>query len=189
MHFLKILLLPFVRDVHQSKSNRKGRMFGSLFIIGTIFFTISCSSQESRENFDTLLCWLRPSCLPSQSSSTRSYPPRQTQVSSSSPILPTHSPPPCRTTLKTTVTAKNPSITISYIEPTTQADGAQLTNLAMTTIYQDIGNGFVKTKDVPATSPEGGGKIIETLSIPVDPEEEKETTICVTSTNSVGQEG
>jgi hypothetical protein len=47
-------------------------------------------------------------------------------------------------------------VTVSYLEPTTKANGEALTNLAKTTIYHDLGKGLVKYKDIPATNPEGG---------------------------------
>ncbi|GJL56482.1 MAG: hypothetical protein NPIRA02_36140 [Nitrospirales bacterium] len=98
------------------------------------------------------------------------------------------SPPPCITTVKAIVTKHQPSITISYVEPNTRIDGSPLRTLAKTTIYHNLGNGFKKTKDVPATNPKGGGTITETLAIDVGPRKQVETTICVTATNQSGQE-
>ena len=88
-----------------------------------------------------------------------------------------------------TITAQNPSITVSYKEPTTRADGTPLTNLAKTTIYRNQGSGFIRTKEVPATNAKGGGQISETVLIQVGPDQSIDTTICVTATNSFGQEG
>ena len=156
------------------------------FLFGMFLILASCSSQESKDNFDTLLCWLRPSCLPSQSSSSRSRPPRHVPAPQAQTIP---APPPCLTTARTTVTDKKQSITIAYTEPTTQADGSPLTNLAKTSIYRNHGNGFIRTKEIPATNPKGGGQISETVFIAVGPGETIETTICVTATNSLGQEG
>ncbi len=155
-------------------------------VLSVILFLGGCSSQESKDSFDTLLCWLRPSCLPSHSSSARSRPSRHihTPPAQQIPV-----PPPCRTTAKTTITAKNQSVAISYTEPTTQADGSPLTNLAKTSIYRNHGKGFIRTKDVPATNAKGGGQITETVFIAVGPGETLETTICVTATNSLGVEG
>jgi len=64
-----------------------------------------------------------------------------------------------------------------------------LHNLAKTTIYYDLGNGFIKSKDIPATNPKGGGTITETFSIDVSPRKDVEATICVTATNQSGKEG
>ena len=155
---------------------------------GLLLILTGCSSQNSKDNLDTLLCWLRPSCLPSHAPATRSHPPPRAQTTPVKSLIP-ESPPPCLTTAKTTVTSKQPSITISYVEPTTQVDGTPLTNLAKTSIYRNAGKGFIKTKDVPATSGMGGGKITETLSVAVDPGQSIDLTICVTATNNLGVEG
>ena len=90
----------------------------------------------------------------------------------------------CQTLARTTVSAGKPSLTISYTEPTTRADGAPLTDLASTTIYYDVGQGFIKAKAVPATSPQGGGTIKESIQVPVQSPSPVETTICVTATNT-----
>ena len=95
----------------------------------------------------------------------------------------------CRTLAKTTVSAAKPSISVSYSEPTTRADGSPLTNLAKTTIYYDLGNGLVKAKDILATNPTGGGKVSETLQVPLKPGERITATICVTATDVEGREG
>ncbi len=87
------------------------------------------------------------------------------------------------------IQAAKPYITVSYVEPTTQANGQALTNLAKTTIYQDQGKGFVKYKDIPATKPEGGGKIQEKIHYEIPEGTRLGTTICVTATNTNGQEG
>ena len=166
--------------------NRLITQANRLLFLGMILLLAGCSSQDSRGSFDTLLCWLRPSCLPSDSASTRSFPPRRVSAPRSQTI---QAPPPCHTTVKTTITDKKPSITISYIEPTTQTDGTPLTNLAKTSIYRNYGNGFIKTKDIPATNAKGGGRISEIVSFAVGPGEKIDTTICVTATNSLGQEG
>ncbi len=80
-------------------------------------------------------------------------------------------------------------MTVSYVEPTTKANGEALTNLAKTTIYHDLGKGLVKYKDIPATSPEGGGEIQEKISFTVKTGTSIQVTICVTATNTNGQEG
>ncbi|WP_447971121.1 hypothetical protein [Nitrospira sp. M1] len=144
---------------------------------------------------DSFLCWLRPSCLPNQSTSSpqpsSATPKRPKNVATHRQVATPKQPsrPPCVTTVKTIVTKHQPSITISYIEPDTRADGTPLHDLAKTTIYHNQGNGFIKTKDVPATNPKGGGTITETLSIDVNPRKHVETTICVTATNQSGNEG
>jgi hypothetical protein len=43
-------------------------------------------------------------------------------------------------------------------------------------------------KEVPATSPSGGGKISEVLEFPISGEQEMQINICVTATDSDGRE-
>ena len=97
--------------------------------------------------------------------------------------------PKCRTSTMKTVSATDPSITVSYVEPKTRADGSPLTNLAKTTIYYDIGEGLLKAKDIPAANPRGGGKINETIKIPVKTGKTVTATFCVTATDVEGREG
>jgi len=75
------------------------------------------------------------------------------------------------------------------VEPTTKANGQKLTNLAKTTIYHDLGKGLVKYKDVPATNPQGGGTIQESIHFPIKKGASIQTTICVTATDTNGREG
>ena len=97
--------------------------------------------------------------------------------------------PKCRTSTKKTVRATHPSITVSYVEPKTRADGSLLTNLAKTTIYYDIGEGLLKAKEIPAVNPKGGGKISEIVNIPLKKGKTVTATICVTATDVDGREG
>ena len=125
-----------------------------------------CSTPESKERLDTVLCWLRPSCLPSQSPGSKapatppnlkhsSTPPKPKQAQRVSPqIRPSIK---CLTSAEATIHAVKPFVTVSYVEPTTKANGEALTSLAKTTIYHDLGKGLVKYKDIPATNPKGGG--------------------------------
>ena len=135
-----------------------------LVLVTILFVTLlSCSSQSSQENKELLLCWLRPSCLPSELSSTKATQPEPSTAKAQTPspkpqpvksstksIVSTND---CQTLAQTTVSAGKPSLTISYTEPTTRADGAPLTDLASTTIYYDLGQGFIKAKAVPAHEP------------------------------------
>lgn len=68
----------------------------------------------------------------------------------------------------------------SYTEPTTNSDGSPLVDLDHTSIYVDVGAGPVKTLDVPATSPNGGGNIVQIIQNPF--EEGKEGTVSVHAT-------
>jgi len=159
---------------------------------------LGCSTPESQERLDTVLCWLRPSCLPSHPPAAKA--PSTTTASKRSPIPPkpkqiqTVSPKrrpstPCLTSAKATIQASKPYVTVSYVEPTTKANGQALTNLAKTTIYHDLGKGLVKYKDIPATNPQGGGTIQEKISFTISEGASIQTTICVTATNTYGQEG
>ena len=93
------------------------------------------------------LCWLRPSCLPSQppkdqnSKTTASFktfgllrpkakPKLQNVAKHSTPIKNSNSkrlkPPPAVTSANITIQASKPFVTLSYIEPTTKANGLPL---------------------------------------------------------------
>jgi hypothetical protein len=157
-----------------------------------------CSTPESQERLDTVLCWLRPSCLPAQSpgskapatpaDSKRSSPPpkpKQPQKVSSQTRPATK----CLTSAETTIQASKPFVTVSYVEPTTKANGEPLTNLAKTTIYHDLGKGMMKYKDIPASNSQGGGKIQETISFTIRTGTNIQATICVTATDTNGREG
>ncbi len=178
--------------------------FRFLIILALCSGLLSCSSPQSQQRLDTVLCWLRPSCLPSElPSPSENIPqadtasePINTVVSSdgSQPLSPQVSSyrirdtSDCLTSAQITVTASNPVVSISYIEPTTKANGQTLTNLAKTTIYQDIGKGLLKYKEIKATNPGGGGTIREKVSFSLKPEETLQATICITATDTNGQE-
>ncbi len=178
--------------------------FRFLMIFALCSSLLSCSSPQSQQRLDTVLCWLRPSCLPSELPSPGENVPQadtnpepinavvsseesqslSPQVSSSKIRDASN----CPTSAEITVTASNPVVSISYIEPTTKANGQALTNLAKTTIYQDIGKGLLKYKDIRATNPGGGGTIREKISFSLKPEEALQATICITATDTNGQE-
>jgi len=173
--------------------------FSSLsgLILALCFFW-GCSAPESKERLDTVLCWLRPSCLPSQSPGSKaqttpaaskrsSTPPKTKQPQKVSPQ--TRPATKCLTSAEATIEASKPIVTVSYVEPTTKANGQALTNLSKTTIYHDLGKGLVKYKDIPATNPLGGGKVQEKISFTVSPGRTIQATICVTATDTNGQEG
>lgn len=166
---------------------------------------LACSSPQSQERLDTVFCWLRPSCVPSELPSPSEKSPHAEIPSNpinsfvspeeSQAISPQISTSEikavlnCLTSAKITVMGSNPIVNISYIEPTTKANGETLANLAKTTIYQDIGKGLLKYKEIRATNPGGGGTIREKVLFSLKPEETLHATICVTATDSNGQEG
>lgn len=174
------------------------------YLIGGFFLTLlgGCSSPESQERVDTLLCWLRPSCLPQDGNTSprpsqptkpsppASVPQQPRSVSTPPPkSVPPRNPVVCRTSAEATFTSAKPFVTVSYKEPTTKANGQPLTNLAKTTIYHDLGKGLIKYKDIPASKPTGGGTIKEKIILAVKEGESLKATICVTATDSQGLEG
>ena len=94
----------------------------------------------------------------------------------------------CRVQAQVTISAAKPSLTVNYTEPTTRGSGQPLKNLSHTTIYLDTGSSLNKMKEVPATSPTGGGNISEVLSFPITQEQPISVSICVTATDSEGNE-
>ena len=166
---------------------------------------LGCSTPESQQRLNTVLCWLRPSCLPSHpsrsktpsnaSGPTKSKPPPKPIQHGNKPLprvvqpRKVVQPHKCVTSAQTTVTSSKPFVTVSYVEPTTKADGTELTNLAKTTIYRDLGEGLVKYKDVPATNPQGGGTIKEKVLFTIPDGQSINATLCITATNINGQEG
>lgn len=178
--------------------------FRFLMIVALCSSLLSCSSPQSQQRLDTALCWLRPSCLPSELPSLSENVPQPDSASEpinaavssngSQPVSPQIASSEisdasnCLTSAQITVTASNPVVSISYTEPTTKANGQALTNLAKTTIYQDIGKGLLKYKEIKATNPGGGGTIREKVSFSLKPEETIQATICITATDTNGQE-
>ncbi len=95
----------------------------------------------------------------------------------------------CAISAKVLVKSTKPTVTVSYTEPTTTVDGIPLIALNKTTIYYDLGSGPVKAMDVPATKPTGGGRVSQTVKIPIGANEEKSVMICVTATSRMRNEG
>ena len=172
---------------------------GALIMVLGLTMT-ACSSNSSNQN--VILCWLRPSCLPSELNSTspetakqskpatkkKAQPVKKFKPAASTAQTPASASANCRTTANTMVKATKPSITMTYTEPTTNEVGKPLTNLAHTTIYYDLGNGLVKAKEVPATDPKGGGKITESIQVPLGSQKTAEATLCITATSVQGRE-
>lgn len=94
----------------------------------------------------------------------------------------------CPGSVQTKVSAAKQSVKVSYREPTVTAGGKTLSELAKTTIYYDLGDGRRLAKEVPATKPTGGGKISETISVPIHSHKEQIVRICVTATDRHGSE-
>lgn len=88
-----------------------------------------------------------------------------------------------------TVTETGNELTVTYIEPTTN-DNAALTpldDLDHTTIYWDI-LGMLYSRDVPATSLNGGGTILETIIVTKVPGIEIDVPVFATAWDDSGNE-
>jgi hypothetical protein len=94
----------------------------------------------------------------------------------------------CPNSAQTRVSAAKPTVTVSYTEPTLDQAAGPLKDLAKTTIYYDVGNGRIPIREVPASQPTGGGKISQTISVPVQGDQDTVVRICVTATNQRGEE-
>ncbi len=95
----------------------------------------------------------------------------------------------CPRSTKVLVNSAKPTVTVSYQEPTRSSDDTLLQDLVKTTIYFDVGDGTEKAMEVPATNPKGGGRITQTITIPVKGNKDISAVICVTATDISGNEG
>ena len=80
-------------------------------------------------------------------------------------------------------------VTATYTEPTTNADGSSLKDLAKTIIFYDIvGDGFpeVKAVEVSATALTGGGIIIQTVLVPIIANQEADVDFWATAVDLSG---
>ncbi len=163
----------------------------------SLLLLMGCSAPESEGWVDTILCWLRPSCLPSQPPPVKPVTPEPTlpQSKDTRPQAAAPSKPPitkCLAPQKSTGEAAKSDINISYSEPTTKANGKALNNLAYTTIYYDLGYGREDYLDCRATNPQGGGKIPEgggKIPFRIAEGTSIQGKICITATNETGKEG
>ncbi|RMH37586.1 MAG: hypothetical protein D6690_02085 [Nitrospirae bacterium] len=181
-------------------------------IVASLCILTGCSSSNSSKTVDYVLCWLRPSCLPS------SIPPEAPvhRAQDSEPVKTLGRPqsvrehtaedsslahPPlrireagqrlagdCHAMAWAEIEPNQETLTIRYQEPTTQHDGSPLRDLAKTSIYKDVGAGFVKIIDVPASNPAGGGIVEETIPLDAHMKQMRRFKICVTATDRHGLE-
>ena len=185
-------------------------------LLAPFFLLVGCSTPASKDWLDTLFCWLRPSCLPSQPPQSKS-PAKQAKLKPSSVtpkhkpvqmglqnngllhkptqfVSPDNDPPPCLTSTETTPASALVK-RISYTEPTTQADGKTLTDLKKTSIYFQPGNDPKERQlimECAATKDQGGGMIPEgggTLQVKISEKIGPDAKICVTATDKVGNGG
>jgi hypothetical protein len=94
----------------------------------------------------------------------------------------------CPDSVQTKVSAAQPTVHVSYTEPSLSVDGSSLTDLSKTSIYYDLGDGRTLAKEVPATRSSGAGEISETITVPVKSEDTQSVKICVTATDRNGNE-
>jgi hypothetical protein len=79
-------------------------------------------------------------------------------------------------------------IEVTYTEPTQNADNSPIQDLDHTSIYADGGSGANKMLDVPASSPNGGGAVIQRISVPVSDGQEADVSIWATAFDGSGNE-
>ncbi len=96
--------------------------------------------------------------------------------------------PRCSGSVQAKVSPTKPTVTVSYTEPSINLTGNPLQGLAKTTIYYDAGTGRVVAKEVPSTTPTGGGQISQTITVPLPQQRETVVRICVTATDRYGNE-
>ncbi len=171
-----------------------------------LLLTLGCSTPQSQERLDTVLCWLRPSCIPQQPSTTRNTtPPEESepspapQTSKSPSIPPTTTPskqvalqsPPeiqCATFAETTLGPSKPFVEVNYIEPTTLANGDPLTDLIKTTIYIYSEGKLLGSKDFLASRSQGGGRVPKQpqtwgkIPLPNKPQKPIQAKVCAKAT-------
>jgi hypothetical protein len=94
----------------------------------------------------------------------------------------------CPAVVQAKVSPEKPTVMVSYTEPSVNLAGGPLGGLAKTTIYYDLGAGRVPAKEVPATAATGGGRISETITVPLSQPAETAVRICVTATDLHGNE-
>jgi hypothetical protein len=88
-----------------------------------------------------------------------------------------------------TLTPTGADLTVEYTEPSTNADGSTLVDLAKTNVYVKVGNlQEVKGPDVPASSPTGGQVRSTVIAVVVPSGKEADVTITVTATDLSGNE-
>ena len=89
-----------------------------------------------------------------------------------------------------TATPTGTEVVVKYTEPTTNADGSPLVDLAKTKIYWVIVGSTTPavTIDVTATKATGGGIISQTLILPIAANKEADVQIWATATYKSGNE-
>lgn len=86
------------------------------------------------------------------------------------------------------VTVNGVNVTLDYNEPSTNENASALQDLNHTTCYYDMGSGYVKAADVPATAPTGDGYITTDITVPVMAGQEMDVKFKATATDNSGNE-
>lgn len=94
----------------------------------------------------------------------------------------------CPDSIQVKVSAAQPTVHLSYREPSFTLKGNPLASLAKTSIYYDLGDGRTLAKEIPATRSSGGGEISESITVPVKSKDPQSVKICVTATDRDGNE-
>lgn len=81
-------------------------------------------------------------------------------------------------------------ITVTGVEPVTNADGTDLKDLHHLNVYYQKATdpAPVKSPDIPATAPTGGGDINYTTIVPVGDNEDVDVAVWGTATDDAGNE-
>lgn len=87
-----------------------------------------------------------------------------------------------------TVTPTGAIVEIKYTEPLDNTDGSPVTDLSHCTLYYDTGQGVVKAKDFPASSPSGGAEITTSYEVPWTGGQEFNVRFWMTASDLSGNE-
>ena len=79
-------------------------------------------------------------------------------------------------------------LTITYTEPTLNVGGSPLLDLDKTTIYINPSNAPIFTREVAASSPTGGGNIIQVITVIVNEGEEIDVEVWATASDRSSNE-
>jgi len=87
------------------------------------------------------------------------------------------------------VTVTGTQVSFVYAEPSTNPDGSALSDLRETRLYMQLENGMPEIgATVPASRPQGGGRVTSTLLVPVLQNQEANVTFWATALDLVGNE-
>lgn len=88
-----------------------------------------------------------------------------------------------------TFTVTGAEVTASYTEPTTNVTGTPLVDLDHTNVFFEVpGSPAVRSPNVPASLPTGGGAITTTVTVPIAVNQEADVRFWATATDQSGNE-